>query len=87
MQDILKILEELPDSTLEAMITRAEELLRGRARQTLLAADPAIGMWKDRDDMRDSTAWVRLVGTFPHAPGNRAGFLPLSPLRTAREVG
>jgi hypothetical protein len=24
-----------------------------------LSASPFIGMWRDRDDMRDSTAWVR----------------------------
>jgi len=24
-----------------------------------LAEDPAIGMWKDREDMKDSAAWVR----------------------------
>lgn len=26
-----------------------------------LRGEPFIGMWKDREDMRDSTAWVRNV--------------------------
>jgi hypothetical protein len=26
-----------------------------------LAEDPAIGMWRDREDMADSVAWVRAV--------------------------
>ncbi len=29
------------------------------ARATPLAKEPFIGMWRDRDDMRDSAAWVR----------------------------
>jgi len=29
------------------------------ARRTRLSAEPFIGMWKDREDMRDSLAWVR----------------------------
>ncbi len=30
-----------------------------KAKRTKLADEPFIGMWRDRDDMRDSTAWVR----------------------------
>lgn len=26
-----------------------------------LLQDPVVGMWQDRDDMADSTAWVRQV--------------------------
>ena len=26
-----------------------------------LKSEPFIGMWKDREDMQDSTAWVRSV--------------------------
>jgi hypothetical protein len=61
MQDILQRLGELPDSTLQAIITRAEELLRACTRQMPLAADPAIGLWNNRDDMQDRTAWMREV--------------------------
>jgi hypothetical protein len=61
MHDILQTLEALSDDDLEAVITRAEELLQARLKKTPLAQDPAIGMWKDRDDMHDSTAWVRKV--------------------------
>jgi Protein of unknown function (DUF2281) len=28
-------------------------------KRTRLAKEPFIGMWRNRDDMRDSTAWVR----------------------------
>lgn len=61
MQDILKVLEELPDEALEAVIARAEELLHARTKKTPLAKAHAIGMWQDREDMQDSTAWVREV--------------------------
>lgn len=30
-----------------------------KAKQTKLTCEPFVGMWRDRDDMRDSTAWVR----------------------------
>jgi hypothetical protein len=30
-----------------------------RTRQTKLADEPFIGMWRNRQDMQDSTAWVR----------------------------
>lgn len=30
-----------------------------KARQNRLADEPFIGMWRDREDMQDSTAWVR----------------------------
>jgi len=26
---------------------------------TMLTEEPFVGMWRDREDMRDSTAWVR----------------------------
>jgi hypothetical protein len=34
-------------------------LARGKGRRTKLVDDPFIGMWQDRKEMRDSTAWVR----------------------------
>lgn len=30
-----------------------------KTRRTKLADEPFIGMWRDREDMQDSTAWVR----------------------------
>jgi len=30
-----------------------------KSNQVSLADDPFIGMWRDRDDMQDSSAWVR----------------------------
>ena len=30
-----------------------------KARRTKLADEPFIGMWRDREDMQDSTAWVQ----------------------------
>jgi hypothetical protein len=59
MQDILKALDTLTIDDLEAIIDRAEEILQERVRKVPLAEDPAIGMWKDREDMKDSAAWVR----------------------------
>lgn len=31
----------------------------GKAKRTKLANEPFVGMWQDREDMRNSTAWVR----------------------------
>jgi len=28
---------------------------------TNLSQDPVVGMWKDREEMRDSSAWVRTL--------------------------
>jgi hypothetical protein len=58
MLDILKALDALSDEELEALIARAEALLRERIKKSPLREDPAIGMWKDREDMEDSAAWV-----------------------------
>jgi len=30
-----------------------------KTRRTRLSDEPFIGMWRDRDDMQDSTAWLR----------------------------
>jgi hypothetical protein len=32
-----------------------------KAKRTKLTDEPFIGMWRDRDDMQDSSAWVRHV--------------------------
>jgi hypothetical protein len=59
MQDILKALDTLTDDELEAVIDRAEAILQERVRKVPLEEDPAIGMWADREDMKDSATWVR----------------------------
>ncbi len=30
-----------------------------KAKRTKLSREPFVGMWRDRDDMVDSSAWVR----------------------------
>lgn len=30
-----------------------------KVRQTALTDDPFVGMWQDREDMQESTSWVR----------------------------
>jgi len=59
MQDILQALDTLTNDELEAIIDRAEEILRERLDNVSLREDPAVGMWADREDMQDSAAWVR----------------------------
>jgi hypothetical protein len=61
MPDITKPLDTLSDDELRALIAEAQAILRTRARKTPISADPAIGMWADRDDMQDSAAWEREV--------------------------
>lgn len=34
---------------------------RQTAKRTKLASEPFIGMWRDRKDLRDSSAWVRSI--------------------------
>ena len=55
----LKELEALSDDELEAVIDRAEVILRERLAKVPFRDDPAIGMWADREDMQDSAVWVR----------------------------
>ena len=61
MPDITKSLDTLSDDELRALIAEAQAILRTRARKTPISADPAIGMWADREDMQDSAAWEREV--------------------------
>ena len=61
MQDIVKALDTLSDDELRAQIAEAQPMLWTRARQTPISEDPAIGMWADREDMKDSAAWEREV--------------------------
>jgi len=32
-----------------------------KTKRTKLVDEPFIGMWRDREDMQDSSAWVRRV--------------------------
>jgi hypothetical protein len=32
-----------------------------RSRKPKLAEEPFVGIWEDREDLRDSTAWVRSI--------------------------
>ena len=59
MEDILSLLETMPDEDIRALIARAQEILRERAKKLKLSEELAIGMWKDRKDMKDSITWVR----------------------------
>jgi hypothetical protein len=49
-------LEQVLDGIL-AEVTPEEQA--GRAGAAPIENEPFVGMWKDREDMRDSTAWVR----------------------------
>jgi hypothetical protein len=61
--------DELPPEAQQAVIdfiaflrTRyAPSRLRRAVQQSKLADEPFIGMWRDREDLQDSTAWVRSV--------------------------
>jgi hypothetical protein len=59
MQDVIKALDTLTNDELEAVIDRAEAILQERLAQVPLRDDPAVGIWADREDMKDSAAWVR----------------------------
>jgi hypothetical protein len=54
MPGITKLLDTLSDDELRALIAEAQAILRTRARKTPIAADPAMGMWADREDMQDN---------------------------------
>lgn len=42
------------------LLTRYEQFRSGQnTNQTNLTDEPFIGMWRDREDMQDSNAWVR----------------------------
>ena len=51
------------EGVLEETIVRAQKRLLAlrSADATELADEPFIGMWRDREDMQDSSAWVRRV--------------------------
>ena len=39
--------------------TRYKPAAKKRAKKGSLKSEPFLGMWKDREDMRDSVKWVR----------------------------
>lgn len=39
--------------------TRYKPVAKKRAKKARLEEEPFVGMWKGRDDMRDSARWVR----------------------------
>jgi mRNA-degrading endonuclease RelE of RelBE toxin-antitoxin system len=39
--------------------TRYKPMPKRRAKESKLEDEPFVGMWKDREDMRDSVKWVR----------------------------
>jgi len=39
--------------------TRYASMTGRKARRTRLSKEPFIGMWKNRKDMKDGSAWVR----------------------------
>jgi hypothetical protein len=59
MEHLLKELETLPNDELERLIAHAQELLRQRTKKVPFAELLDRGIWKDRQDMEDSVAWVR----------------------------
>jgi len=66
MQDIVQALDTLTDDELAMLIERAEEILRERLAKVPIQKDPAIGMWKDREDMQDSAVCARSVVPSAH---------------------
>ena len=62
--DILRDLASLPPEAQQQvldLITLLKTRCRTARRQKTcrLVDEPFIGMWRDRDDMQDSAAWVR----------------------------
>ncbi len=39
--------------------TRYKPAVKKRGKKSRLKDEPFLGMWKDREDMRDSVRWVR----------------------------
>jgi hypothetical protein len=65
-KSVLDILDQLPPSARK----EAEDFVRflhdqyvtstpKKSTDTSITESPFVGMWKDREDLKDSTAWVR----------------------------
>jgi hypothetical protein len=63
VQDIASLPPEAQKQVLDFVAflkTRYPAQSRGRkVKRTKIADEPFIGMWRDREDMQDSGAWVR----------------------------
>ena len=82
-EQLIREIEALPDDDRQ-QVADFIAFLRHRAKRKRpnrtpnhppLAEDPFIGMWKDREDMKDGASWVRQLRQSEwsrHAP--RAGF-------------
>jgi hypothetical protein len=62
--EILKQMASLPDEgrrEIENLISRLNAHYRQNKNETAgpLEAEPFLGMWSDRDEMADSSTWVR----------------------------
>lgn len=55
----LSRLPERDQQKVEAFIEALERKQRGKRPPGALSDEPFIGLWKDRDDLADSTTWVR----------------------------
>lgn len=62
LQDFSSLPPEAQKQVLEFMAflkTRYSSIPKSKARRIKLAREPFIGMWRGREDMRDSAKWVR----------------------------
>ena len=79
-ESLIKQISELPPA-LQAQVADFVEFLSTRDKLTKqphpspelgeLVNDPAIGMWADREDMRDGVEWVRRLRESEWAGGGR----------------
>jgi DNA-directed RNA polymerase specialized sigma24 family protein len=66
-EEMLKQIAALPVDArreVEDFVARLAKHLRESQKSSAasdLASEPFIGMWRDRDDMSDSSAWVRSI--------------------------
>ena len=67
-EELLREINSLPPEgqrQLEEFVSFLRERYRdsrpGTAPTSDLESEPFVGMWRDREDMRDSSAWVRNV--------------------------
>lgn len=68
-EEILRQLSTLPLEAQQQVIdfiaflqTRyAPSRLNKRCKRTKLTSEPFVGMWRDREDLKDSSAWIRSI--------------------------
>lgn len=65
-EQLIREIEALPDDDRQQVADFIAFLRRARQEGPIwltddppIPEDPAIGMWKDRDDMKDGASWVR----------------------------